>query len=187
MATPRLLKPSRQRGGESPSAGFRETPRRSLYKAVSWRVLGSVDTIILATILTSGQFVVATKIGVAEIATKLILYFVHERVWSFALFGRESKISVRYRKQRPFGRKAAEKARRSAAKTVTWRVIASLDTMLLSWFFTGSLGIAAAIGTAEILTKTVLYYFHERVWARLRVGLERKKSGTRLPVAATPI
>ncbi len=165
---------------------YRETPLRSLLKAISWRMIGSLDTILLATILTQGMFLVATKIGVAEIATKTILYFLHERGWAYAGFGQQSGISVKYRKHHPFGRKSAERVRRSAVKTATWRILASLDTVLLSWLFTGSLETAAAIGGIEILTKLVLYYVHERVWARLRIGLT-KQPRRRLPAAVTPM
>ena len=59
---------------------------------------------------------------------------------------------------------------RSLAKAVSWRVTGSLDTMLLSWLLTGQLGVAVAIGSAEVLTKTVLYYLHERVWNRIDFG-----------------
>ena len=59
---------------------------------------------------------------------------------------------------------------RSLAKAVSWRVTGSLDTMLLSWLFTGDLSIAAAIGLTEVLTKMVLYYLHERVWNRIPLG-----------------
>ncbi len=164
----------------------RETPLRSLCKAISWRVVGSLDTILLATLLTSGQVITATKIGVAEIITKTVLYFVHERVWAYAGFGQENRISTRYRKHHPLGRKSSERIRRSAVKTATWRVLASLDTMLLAWFFTGSIGVAVAIGGFEVFTKLVLYFFHERLWARLRIGLAPASSSA-LPVAARPV
>lgn len=54
--------------------------------------------------------------------------------------------------------------RRHIAKTVTWRIIGTLDTILLSWFITGSLKWGVTIGGVELFTKMVLYYFHERAW-----------------------
>ena len=53
---------------------------------------------------------------------------------------------------------------RHIAKAVSWRVIGSADTMLIAWLITGSIQVGAAVGGVEIVTKTVLYYFHERVW-----------------------
>lgn len=62
---------------------------------------------------------------------------------------------------------------RSLAKAVSWRVTGSIDTILLSWFFTGSLTTAAAIGLTEVVTKMVLYYLHERIWNRIPLGRDR--------------
>lgn len=59
---------------------------------------------------------------------------------------------------------------RSLAKTISWRALGSLDTMLLGWFFTGSWKVAGSIASAEVLTKIVLYYFHERGWSHIAWG-----------------
>ena len=60
-----------------------------------------------------------------------------------------------------------EKPQRSIVKGLTWRVLASTDTVLLSYLFTGSITAALSIGGLELITKTVLYYVHERAWIRL--------------------
>lgn len=164
----------------------RETALRSLCKAISWRVIGSLDTVLLATLFTSGEVFTATKIAVAEVVTKTVLYFLHERGWAYAGFGQENRISTRYRKHHPLGRKSSERIRRSAVKTATWRVLASLDTMLLAWLFTDSIAVAAAIGGFEVFTKLGLYFIHERVWAKLRIGLAPARASA-LPVAARPV
>ena len=57
---------------------------------------------------------------------------------------------------------------------MTWRIIASLDTTIISYFLTDDIGIAVSIGSLEILTKMVIYFFHERAWNRLNWG---KKQG----------
>lgn len=59
---------------------------------------------------------------------------------------------------------------RSALKAVTWRVIGTLDTFLLSWIITKEPVTAGAIASFEVLTKTILYYFHERGWNNIRWG-----------------
>jgi uncharacterized membrane protein len=61
---------------------------------------------------------------------------------------------------------------RSLTKAISWRVIGSVDTFLLSWFFTSSVGAAGAIATTEVLTKMVLYYLHERAWAGFGWGVD---------------
>ena len=54
--------------------------------------------------------------------------------------------------------------KRHILKTVTWRIVGTLDTMILSWVITGSLKTGLAIGGVEVVTKMVLYYLHERAW-----------------------
>jgi uncharacterized membrane protein len=53
---------------------------------------------------------------------------------------------------------------RALAKATTWRVLATIDTFLLSYFVTRHVGAASAIASLEIFTKIALYYFHERGW-----------------------
>ena len=57
---------------------------------------------------------------------------------------------------------------RSILKAVSWRVLGTVDTFLLSWVITGEWHLAAAIGGTEVVTKMVLYYLHERAWNRVR-------------------
>lgn len=54
--------------------------------------------------------------------------------------------------------------RRHFAKAVSWRVLGTIDTTLLAWIITGSFHVGVMVGGVEILTKTLLYYVHERVW-----------------------
>ena len=45
-----------------------------------------------------------------------------------------------------------------------------IGAFLISYLITGSIAIAASIGSIEVLTKMFLYYFHERVWDRISFG-----------------
>lgn len=66
--------------------------------------------------------------------------------------------------------------KRHILKTVSWRIIGTLDTMILSWIITGSLKIGVAIGGVEVITKMILYYFHERAWYKYsKFGVKTKK------------
>ena len=61
--------------------------KRHLAKTVSWRVIGTLDTMILSGIIT-GSWLTGLTIGGVEVFTKMILYFIHERVWyKFSKFG----------------------------------------------------------------------------------------------------
>ena len=56
-----------------------------------------------------------------------------------------------------------ETQKRSLAKTISWRILATLTTFTLVYMFTNNMVIAAEIGGLEIVAKLLFYYFHERV------------------------
>ena len=62
------------------------TRTRSVFKAISWRIVGTLDTMALGWILT-GNPIMGLKIGALELFTKFILYYVHERIWLQSKFG----------------------------------------------------------------------------------------------------
>ena len=65
--------------------------------------------------------------------------------------------------------------KRHIAKTITWRFIGTLDTIILSWLISGDPTIGVQIGLSESVTKMVLYYIHERVWVRIYVENSQKR------------
>ena len=66
--------------------------------------------------------------------------------------------------------------KRHILKTISWRIIGTIDTMILSWIVTGSWKIGMTIGGVEVITKMVLYYLHERAWYKYsEFGIKQKK------------
>jgi uncharacterized membrane protein len=61
----------------------------------------------------------------------------------------------------------ADKPVKSVLKAISWRIVGTIDTMVISYFITGKVSLALSIGSLEVFTKTILYYFHERVWSRI--------------------
>lgn len=138
--------------------------KRHLLKTVSWRIVGTLDTIILSWII-SGNPLTGFKIGIAEVITKMVLYYFHERAWF--------KINLTKNGQ------MLESRKRHIAKTFTWRLIGTMDTMLLAWIISGDPMIGLKIGFTEVITKMLLYYLHERAWYRVNYGVENlRKSNT---------
>ena len=58
--------------------------------------------------------------------------------------------------------------KRTIVKTLTWRVTASLTTFIIAWILTGDLLIGISIGSIEAISKIFLYYFHERIWNKIK-------------------
>ena len=128
--------------------------KRHLAKTITWRLIGTLDTIVLSWIITGNPFT-GLKIGGSELITKMVLYYFHERIWIH--------LGV------------ADSRRRHILKTITWRIIGTFDTIVLSYFITGSVQTGLQIGGVEVITKMILYYFHERAWYRINFGLDKRK------------
>lgn len=171
----------------------RDSVKRSMLKAVSWRIVGTIDTFILSFIIISflGPFFglslfedsghvaqTAGYIAIAEVVTKLVIYTIHEQIWTRVQWGIPATYGTM--SESPESPKSAESPERpesiarSTAKTATWRILASLDTMLLAWFFTGNVLTAISIGGFEVITKLFLYFFHERVWLKIPFGIDKR-------------
>lgn len=127
--------------------------KRHLAKSITWRIVGTLDTFILSWIIT-GNVVVGLKIGLSEIATKMVLYYFHERLWF--------KINL------------PNSNKRHIFKTFSWRIVGTLDTFVLAWIITGNPFTGLKIGVVEIITKMIFYYLHEKIWYRIDFGLEKR-------------
>ena len=125
--------------------------KRHLAKTITWRLVGSLDTFILSYILI-GSINIGIKIAFIEIFTKMALYYYHEKIWF------KSNIFISYK--------------RHLFKTFSWRLIATLDTIILGYVFTSNPIAAFTLGGAELVTKMFLYYGHERIWYKINFGLE---------------
>ena len=66
------------------------TKTRSILKAISWRIVGTLDTMCLGWIIT-GSPLVGLKIGALELVTKFVLYYLHERIWLRNKYGIKNK------------------------------------------------------------------------------------------------
>lgn len=139
----------------------KESHLRSLIKGVSWRCIATLDTILIVLLITciNGDCSInhAIQIGFVEFLLKLAIYYIHERIWQFAL--QDGVITPR----------------KTIYKTISWRVLASILTFVISGAILNEFGeIALFIALAESVTKFILYYLHERIWLKLPLGKIRK-------------
>ena len=135
----------------------RESHIRSVLKGISWRFIATTDTVLIVLLVTclTGHCSVeaAITIGVTEFFIKFFIYYLHERIWQY--FRTEHGVPNRI----------------TLYKTITWRVVATTTTFLISGtVLDGFDEIALSIALIELITKFVLYYFHEKLWLRLPLG-----------------
>ncbi len=55
---------------------------------------------------------------------------------------------------------------KSLLKTISWRIVGTIDTITISFIITGEIKSALSIGSIEVVSKMILYYFHERLWSK---------------------
>lgn len=91
----------------------------------------------------------------------MLLYYLHERFW----FNIKAGLT-----------RDGDSRKRHIAKTLTWRLVGTLDTMILAWWISGNPLTGLKIGLIEVVTKMILYYFHERVWYHFNFGLQERRS-----------
>lgn len=63
-----------------------------------------------------------------------------------------------------------ENIKRSILKTISWRVVGTLATVIISYIITGTMALAFSIGGIELVSKMILYFFHERAWNNIKWG-----------------
>ena len=127
--------------------------KRHIAKSLSWRIIGTLDTLIFAWLIT-GNFNDGLNISGITILTKLVWYYFHERIWF--------KSSVK------------DSNKRHIIKTFSWRAIGTIDTTVFGWIITGNPLSALKIGGFEVVTKMLLYFFHEKFWYKINFGLDRR-------------
>lgn len=133
--------------------------KRHFAKTITWRIIGTLDTLLLSWFI-SNDMSVGLKMGVFELVTKMVLYYLHERVW--------------------FKSTIKESNKRHILKTFSWRGVGTLDTIVLGWIITGNPLTGLKIGGAEVITKMLLYFGHEKLWYRINYGLDRRKERRQL-------
>ena len=131
-----------------------EISKRHLAKTLTWRSIGTLDTLFLSWLIT-GSLATGIQIGFLELFTKMLLYFAHERAW--------------------FQSKMTDSNKRHVLKTFSWRAVGTVDTFLLGWVITGNPLTGLKIGGSEVLTKMILYFLHEKLWYRINYGLNQRK------------
>ncbi len=150
---------------------MKESHLRSVIKGITWRIIGTADTIFLAWLFT-GNVNTALKIGFIELFTKIVLYYFHERIWLVFHIG-QIKLNINTKSVDNNPPHFIDKHWRSLVKGISWRFFGTLDTIIISFFVTQNFAKAFTIGFAEVFTKIGLYYLHERLWLTIKWGKKK--------------
>lgn len=69
---------------------------------------------------------------------------------------------------------------RHVLKTITWRIVGTIDTILIGWLVSGDPMVGLTIGSFEVFTKMILYFIHERLWYKVNLGVKRDVDNEKL-------
>jgi uncharacterized membrane protein len=138
----------------------RESHYRSLIKSFTWRCIAFADTVLVVLLITCwfGECSLenAFKIGVVEFFVKMLVYYIHERIWQGIQLGKRGT------------------SKQIMAKSISWRILATAMTFVISGTVLNNFNqIALYISITELFTKFGLYYLHEKMWVRLPLGKVR--------------
>ena len=133
--------------------------KRHVAKSLSWRLIGSLDTLLFAWLVT-GNFSDGLNVSLVTTITKLVWYYIHEQLW--------------------FKSSMADSNKRHIIKTFSWRFVGTIDTIIFAWLLTGNPLTGLKIGLFETLSKMLLYFGHEKLWYKINFGLDQRIKNKRL-------
>ena len=133
--------------------------KRHVAKSLSWRFIGSLDTLLFAWLVT-GNFSAGLNVSLVTTITKLVWYYIHEQFW--------------------FKSSIADSNKRHLIKTFSWRFVGTIDTIIFAWLLTGNPLTGLKIGLFETLSKMLLYFGHEKLWYKINFGLDQRIKNKRL-------
>ena len=133
--------------------------KRHFAKSLSWRLIGTVDTLLFSSLIT-GDLSECISITGFTTFTKLVWYYIHERWW--------------------YNSSVSDSKKRHIIKTFSWRGIGTLDTIFFGWLITGNPFTGLKIGGFETVSKMLLYFGHEKLWYKINYGLDIRNKVKRI-------
>ena len=138
---------------------YNELHLRSIIKTVTVRVLFTMSH-FLNGFIVSGTWIMGAQIAGAAAVVNAFLFWLHERSWNYLQWNRKPWDANLFYEGQP----------RTISKSISWRVIISINNFLIPYLITGSWKSAAAFLGIATLLNIVIYYSHERIWNRISWG-----------------
>ena len=138
---------------------FEETQQRSIAKTLTIRVLFSLSHLVNGFIVSGSWLIGAQILGIAAVVN-MFLHWAHERAWNWVQWNRRPGDSAMFQDGQP----------RTISKSITWRVLITINNFIIPYITTGSWKAAVAFLTIATVMNIIIYYTHERVWNRFSWG-----------------
>lgn len=137
---------------------FIETHKRSLIKAVIYRISAVLSAATVAGII-SGSFISALNVGAFVLVVGFLMYYVHERLWTYIKLRRDMSTSDEYKS-------------RSFIKTIVYRCIVLGLAVLTGKLLVGDTMDAIYFAVFSNAANAICYYVVERIFDRNKFGIK---------------
>lgn len=138
---------------------FLETKTRVLSKVVLWRILLSISHFLNALAVT-GSWEKGLQIVGLTTLINTITYWLHEQLWGYGRWGRNKNQSINF----------TDNFSRTGTKLFTWRVVITITNFLIVYVVSGSATAGIEFMSIATVINIVIYWFHERMWNRVKWG-----------------
>lgn len=142
---------------------YNETTLRSIVKTLTVRICFTLSHILNGWIVT-GSWMTGITIASIAIIINMFLFLIHERIWNWLQWNRKPKDGMFFIDGHP----------RTISKSITWRVIITLNNFLIPLITTGSWQTALAFLTIATILNIIVYYIHERFWNLIKWGKTKR-------------
>jgi uncharacterized membrane protein len=138
---------------------YTEQHKRSIAKTLTIRICFSLSHLLNGFIVSGSWIIGAQIVGIAAVVN-MALHWLHERAWNYAQWNRKDGDSKMFVDGHP----------RTISKSITWRMLITINNFMIPYLLTGSWKAAAAFLTIATIMNIIIYYTHERVWNKFSWG-----------------
>jgi uncharacterized membrane protein len=138
---------------------YQETTKRTVAKAVLWRILLSISHFLNALFVT-GSWIAGLQIVGATMIVSSLVYWAHEHVWGQTNFLRDMDEKIKFH----------DKFSRSGVKLFSWRIAITITNFLIVYAISGSVQTGIEFMSIATVINILIYWFHERLWNRITWG-----------------
>ena len=132
---------------------YNENHIRSIVKTLTVRVCFTLSHILNGFIVT-GSLMTGVQIATFATLINMALFWIHERLWNYAQWNRNPHDNLLFKDGHP----------RTISKSITWRILITINNFAIPYFTTGSWQSALTFATIATFLNIIVYYTHERVW-----------------------
>ena len=143
-----------------------ETNKRSITKMITYKLSVLIEG-SLVTYLITGNLELSILLQSTKQFIMLFAYYFHERIWDKISWGRNINDE--------------DSNKRSISKMISYKILIIIIGLSVTYALTGDLTLTLLITASKNITSAIVYYIHERIWAKSKWGMIEKENVDMVP------